>query len=278
MRAYLTDDGWPKSQQMINRLFNELQHRRLIIGSVSANSAVVVLAGCTICGIGYAQEIDTIVTDRPSFSASPLTVAKGRWQTEFGYLFTRIDSDNSSQTLPNALLRLGLSDDAELQISWSGYTRLESGFGSSSGYSDVSIGGKWQLSEDDARTRFAFLASISIPVGDNAFSSDSYDPNIRLIWSHSGALEWFGTASLSKSDGNNSFSNGLGLSFALGKESSLFVEHVVTLPEQGSISQELNSGLAILRGANTQFDIHGTVGLNSSASDFALGVGYSRRF
>jgi hypothetical protein len=83
---------------------------------------------------------------------------------------------------------------------------------------------------------------------------------------------------LSQSDGNNSFSNGLGLSFALGNESSLFVEHVVTLPEDGSSSHELNSGLAILRGANTQFDIHGTVGLNSSASDFALGAGFSKRF
>ena len=249
-----------------------------VFRTVAVVSAAIAFVGCTICGNGYAQESDTIVTDRPSFSASPLTVSKGRWQTEFGYLFTRIDSDKSSHSLPNALLRFGLSDDAELQISWSGYTRRESGPVSSSGYSDVSIGGKWQLSEDDASTRFAFLASISIPVGDDAFTSDSYDPKISFIWSHSGSLEWFGTASLSQSDGNNSFSNGLGLSFALGNESSLFVEHVVTLPEKGSSSHELNSGLVILRGANMQFDIHGAIGLNSSASDFALGAGFSKRF
>jgi len=249
-----------------------------VVGTVAAISAAVTVVGCTICGNSYAQEPGPIVADRPSFSASPVTVGKGTWQTEFGYLFTRIDSDTNSHSIPNALLRLGLSDEAELQISWSGYTRLESSSVSNSGYSDVSIGGKWQLSDDEASTRFAFLASISVPVGDDDFSSDSYDPNIRFIWSHSGALEWFGTASLTQSDGNNSFSNGLGLSFALGNESSLFVEHVVTLPEQGSSRHELNSGLLVLRGANMQFDIHGTIGLNSSASDFALGAGFAKRF
>jgi len=262
---------------MINRLFNELKHGR-VFRFPAALSAAVVLAGCTICGIGYAQDIDNIVTDRPSFSASPVTVDKGIWQTEFGYLFTHIDSDLSSHSLPNALVRFGLADDAELQISWSGYNRLESGSVSTDGFSDVSIGGKWQLSEDDARTRFAFLASISIPAGDEAFSSDSYDPQISFIWSHSGGLEWFGMATLSRSGGNYSFSNGLGLSFSLGENSAFFVEHVVTLPEKGSSSHELNGGLAFLRGADMQFDIHAAVGLNSSASDFALGAGFSKRF
>ncbi len=262
---------------MFNRLLNESKHRREN-RRPAALSAAVVLAGCTLCGIGYAQEIDNIVTDRPSFSASPVTVAKGIWQMEFGYLFTHIDSNRSSHSLPNALVRFGLADDAELQMSWSGYTRLESGSVSTDGYSDISVGGKWQLSEDDARTRFAFLASISIPVGNKAFSSDSYDPNISFIWSHSGGLEWFGMATLSRSGDNYSFSNGVGLSFSLGENSAFFVEHVVTLPEKGSSSHELNGGLAFLRGADMQFDVHTAVGLNSSASDFALGAGFSKRF
>lgn len=67
-----------------------------------------------------AQQVPDIATDRPSFSATPVTVGAGVWLGEFGYLYTGNDDGPDQQTLPQALLRYGLADDMGLQINWAG--------------------------------------------------------------------------------------------------------------------------------------------------------------
>ena len=229
-----------------------------------------------IAAPAFAQE--ALVSERPSFSASSVTVSDGAWQAEFGFRHIRIDGDANLSVFPEFLLRFGLSDETELQIEWAGYIRQDFGMGSDSGPSDVSIGGKWSLSDAADVTKFAFLASLSIPVGDDQFSTDSYDPRIALAWSHSGGLEWFGTLAARSTDGDTLISNGVGLSFSIDEASGWFIEHEMNIPERGGTLHALNGGWTMLRNPTMQFDVHGSVGLNDRAPDFALGLGMAVRF
>jgi hypothetical protein len=225
-----------------------------------------------------AQQTDPISTDRPSFSASPNSVGENIWVLETGYLYTRNSSGSSSQSLPNVLLRFGLSDETELRMQWTGYTRNKNGSSTKSGYSDLSLGAKWQINDSTSSTLFALLAELSVPTGDNSFGSDSYDPKLSLAWSSSSSLQWFGTASLAHSDGSETFSNGIGLSFAIDESSAWFVEHQMDLPGNGSTAHQLNGGISLLRNHDMQFDLHGSLGLNDHAADYSLGAGWSIRF
>jgi hypothetical protein len=223
-----------------------------------------------------AQAMPDIATDRPSFSATPQTVGAGIWLGEFGYLYTGNDDGPDQQTLPQALLRYGLADDMELQINWSGYSRADSG--GPSGFTDASIGVKIQLSDRPGATRMAFLATLSVPIGEDELSSDSFDPAVKFAWSHSGIADFFGTAAIASSDGDLTFSNGVGVAFAVGDRQGLFVEHQMDTPENSSTSHILNSGFTWLLSADTQVDLNASIGLNDNASDYTLGFGYARRF
>jgi hypothetical protein len=223
-----------------------------------------------------AQQVPDIATDRPSFSATPSTVDVGVWLGEFGYLYTGNDDGPDKQTLPQALLRYGLADDMELQVNWSGYSRTDSG--GPSGFTDASIGVKIQLSDRPGATKIAFLATLSVPIGNNQLSSDSFDPAVKLAWSHSGIADFFGTAALASSDSDLTFSNGVGVAFAVGDRQGLFFEHQMDVPENGGTSHGLNSGFTWLLSADAQVDFNASVGLNDNASDYTLGFGYARRF
>ena len=58
--------------------------------------------------------------------------------------------------------------------------------GADTGFGDLSIGLKWRFWQDDPgpvdTRRLAVLASLEAPTGDDAFSSDSWDPTIGLVY------------------------------------------------------------------------------------------------
>ena len=243
---------------------------------VLRNSIVTVsllLAATTMPAPACGQDQGDIATNRPSFSFAPSVVAKNNWQGEFGYLWTRNNGGSNTQTLPNATVRYGMSHDTELQLDWVGYSTTNSGGGD--GLTDVIIGVKWRLMEPSAATQLSFLAGLSLPIGGNEVSSDSFDPRIGVAWSHA---SFFGTALINSVDGNYSIDNGIGYGFSVAERQSMFVEHQMSIPESGSTSHQVNVGWAWLQDSDHQWDVHGSVGLNDSAPDYAIGMGYSLRF
>jgi hypothetical protein len=123
------------------------------------------LSGATVV---FAQDPGPINTERPSFSSSPLALPTGYWQIEAGYQYTRNPGSNRSKdhTLPNALLRFGFHERLELQLNWSGYTRMISDGAETKGLKDASLGVKWQVNRADAAVVVGLFAGISLPVGD----------------------------------------------------------------------------------------------------------------
>jgi hypothetical protein len=233
------------------------------------------IAAACWSGGAAAQSGEPIDTDRPSFSASPFVVSPGVWQIETGYQYTDIGSGTSLHTLPQALLRFGLNDEIELRLSLPGLMRVDFDGGSESGLTDSAFGVKIQLMDDNASTPVAFLAGVSLPTGEDGFTSDSFNPMIGAAWSHS---RIFGTATITRSDGDYSFENGVGVNFTLANASRVFAEWQATFPDGGESQQRLNGGWLWSPQNNMQWDINATLGLNDRTPDFALGGGFSDRF
>jgi hypothetical protein len=116
---------------------------------------------------------------------------------------------------------------------------------------------------------------VSLPTGDDGFTSDSWDPMIGVAWSHA---RFFGTATITGSDSDYTFENGVGVSFELRNASNVFAEWQATFPEDGGSLQRLNGGWLWTPQVRLQWDLNASIGLNDRTPDFALGGGFSYRF
>ena len=133
-----------------------------------------------------------LVTDRPDQTESSLVVPRGSYQLEVGWTFTRDDEDSvrfESHEVPGSLLRVGLSDKIELRIGWTGFVDSELRFGgfkaSDDGIGDGELGAKIHLAEErGGRPEIALLVSTSVPIGDDAYTTDRFDPALRLALAH----------------------------------------------------------------------------------------------
>jgi hypothetical protein len=241
---------------------------------------LVLLAVAATSAAEMACAQSTLNSDRPGFSESPITVDIGVWQLETGveYLRDRDGGDFTQLTLPDARLRFGLADDFELVINWDGVRKFSSGGSSTTGLTDAQIGLKIQVTDDRASTVASLFGGISIPLGDDQFSSDSTDPFIGVAWGHTGRMDWFGTALIIKQDSDYTLGNGVGINFAKAARSNAFVEWQAILPESGSARHSLNGGYIWSHTRRSQFDINASLGLNDSAPDYGLGAGWVYRF
>jgi hypothetical protein len=228
----------------------------------------------------FAQDLGPINTERPSFSSSPLALPTGFWQIEAGYQYTRNVGSNSSKdhTLPNALLRFGFHERLEIQLNWSGYTRLISDGAKTKGLKDASLGVKWQVNRADAAVAIGLFAGVSLPVGDKEFTSDDYDPEFAVFWTHSGRLDWFGTAKWSESGNKYKLENAVGINFSATQNTGGYIEYKGSFPEGLGPAHDLNFGVTWLFSDDLQVDLNGGVGLNKRASDFFVGTGIAYRW
>ena len=93
---------------------------------------LIVRLGCiALAAPLHAAANEPINAERPGFSSSPFTLAPSTLQIESGYQYTREagSSDFDAHTLPLLLIRAGLIERVEIQLSWAGYSWLEAGGG-----------------------------------------------------------------------------------------------------------------------------------------------------
>jgi len=225
-------------------------------------------------GLVAGQAIDT---NRPGFSSSPNVVEPGQWQLETGFNYTRSDSDTRTTSLPAAEFRVGVGDDVEVFLSSLSWSETTSGGSDTGGLVDMALGSKVNISGADARTQMAMLFQLSVPIGDDSFSSDRWDPSLAFVWTHNGDLALAGTVKLSKFRNGYQLDNGLKMPFSWGDAHSGFVEWEANLPEGGGSTHWLNGGYQWLIDNRKQLDFNAGLGLNDRAGDYRLGVGFSVR-
>ncbi len=142
----------------------------------------------------------------------------------------------------------------------------------------MAVGAKVNVSNAEAKTQMALLFQLSVPLGDDSFSSDRWDPSLAFIWAHKGDIAIAGTVKVSKFQSGYQLDNGLKVPFSWGDVHSGFVEWEASLPEDGGTTHWLNGGYQWLPSDRNQLDFNAGLGLNDRAGDYRLGVGFSIRF
>lgn len=87
----------------------------------------------------------------------------------------------SPHTFPKTLLRIGLIENVELRVEWPNLTYIDNDT-KVDGFRDLGLGFKVQVFQQQGfRPRLCFVGRLSIPKGDEDFSSDRLDPELRTI-------------------------------------------------------------------------------------------------
>ncbi len=260
--------------------------------TVLAHLAVLTLA------LAPAAAAQDLVTDRPDQTESSVTVARGQWQIETGWTLTRDEADGLDvevHELPGTLVRVGVASAWELRIGWSGWVREEIDSGALSGVEegagDGELGAKVFLRpERGGAPEIALLFGSSVPVGDDAMSSERFDPSFRFSFAHTLSdrlslgynlgMEW--ETSEVGSGGQHTLSRGIytvALGIGLGERLGAFVELYgdVGLSDDGSPAHAFNGGFTWLLNDTLQLDAAAGVGLSEAADDWFVGLGVSFR-
>lgn len=253
--------------------------------SVRRAFLVATLSG-VIAPASPAQTEAPLVTDRPDFTESALTVPRGSLQLESGYTFTGAE-DADEHTLGEVLLRIGLLDRLEARIGLGAHAWIEAPGEDASGFEDPSLGMKAVLArEETAGVAAAVLAGTSVPIGDGDVGEDDWQPEIKLAVSR-GLSEAFALAANAgyarASEDGEGFDQGsasLSLGIGLSERWGAYAEAYGTFPVSPSGDDEavLNGGFTLLLHPLLQLDARAGAGLSEAAPDFFVGVGIARRW
>ncbi len=252
-----------------------------------------------------------LITDRPDQTESSRVISPGYFQMETGWTYTTDDEDDvriETHEAPGTLLRIGLIDRVELRLGWSGYIseeirdrnlqRAEDGSltrritSDETEIGDAELGTKIFLWEEQGWIpETALLASVSLPIGSEKFSSDRFDPSFRFNMSHTLSDRFslgynLGATWESEEDDegdrdtlssfNYTATVGIGLTDRLG----MFVEFFGDVPfnAQGGPAHSIDGGFTYQLRPNLQFDVALGGGLSDDADDFFVTAGFSVRF
>lgn len=227
-----------------------------------------------------------LVTDRPDFTESAVTVPRGDVQLESGYTFTRAEGGDE-HALGEVLLRIGLVERLEARIGLGSHAWMTAVGEDPAGFEDPSLGLKAVLAEEEtAGVAVAVLAATSVPVGDGDIGEDDWQPEVKLAVSRglSEALALAANAGYARaSEADEGFDQGsasLSLGIGLSDRWGAYAEAYGTFPVSPSGDDEavLNGGLTFLVHPLLQLDARVGAGLTDAASDFFVGVGVARRW
>ena len=128
---------------------------------------------------------EALVTDRPDFTESAVTVGGGRVQAEAGATLTDLSRGDEELTLGELLVRAGLGDAVELRLGIGSVARLESAGLAERGLVDPSLGVKLRLPAQLAAAipgnpDLAALVAASLPVGEEPFREPHAQPEVKV--------------------------------------------------------------------------------------------------
>lgn len=284
-----------------------LSPRRLVTAWIAVAMLLTVIAGSIPAQAGAAPQetagsieevepvqVPELVTDRPDQTESASTVAKGLWQLELGYLLLRDNPGTShSDELRAAagLLRIGVSSRVELRVGWVGYSLLDQESPAArsrvSGTSDGGLGAKFGLVEGSGlKPQVALLVGTSLPIGDDEFTSDHYDPGFRFALSHQVSpridlgynigMAWLTTIDDAQIESTESLVQyTLAAGFALTETVGAYVEIFGDQPTRGGEANQTSFDGGFTWGLrdNLQLDLEGGIGLTDGAPDWFAGLG-----
>lgn len=127
--------------------------------------AVAIALGLVATGGPARASDDPLVTDRPDFTESAVSVAPGRVQVEAGVTLTS-SGDADELTVGEVLARIGLVDGIELRVGAGSFVDLDAPGVDQSGWADPSLGVKIELpfrAPGDGDTALLVTAGLPAP-------------------------------------------------------------------------------------------------------------------
>jgi hypothetical protein len=240
---------------------------------------------------------EPIVTDRPDFTESSVTVGAGITQLEMGYTYSYdSNSDGSSRnhSFPETLLRIGmLADWFELRLDWNysdGRNQVVGvGFDSVSGAEDLGIGCKLALTpQEKILPESAIILQMSVPTGSDELTANEVLPGFSLLYGWDITDNW---AMGALSGISRALDDETGEPYAelaqswtvvrswterLGSYTEWFVI-ATSGADTNHTENYFNGGFTYLITDDVQWDIRAGVGLNEAADDYFVGTGLSIR-
>jgi hypothetical protein len=264
----------------------------LLFGALAGGGTLVALSQDSRAAEGSAAtgaRAEPLVPDRPDFTDGVLIVGRGRPQVEAGITFTRIGSARET-SLGEALVRVALSERAELHVGVPSYLRARDEFESASGFDNSFLGTKLLLSPGvDGAIGIALLAGATLPTGSRRVAErGGLQPEIRLALAKelSERVELGVNLGYARElDGGRRFNDffasaSLGISLAerLGGFFEIFARSKVNADGDGA--RYVAAGLSYLVDPDLMLDVHVGRGLRNDfgSPDYFAGAGGSLRF
>jgi hypothetical protein len=233
----------------------------------------------------FSVSLPPLSTSRPSCTDAVTTVPQGSIQVENGATYTANRGGTYGWTVPETLLRLGLTNNTELRYTVPNYIYngdnqpgwLASNFG------DTSVGLSHHLLLPK-RVDMALVPILNLPTGANKVSSNSLDPQLRLVLGKTVTPKWFMSSHIdTRWNTGKAASAGLVLNptfinyYSFTKTLTGFLEYSGFYPNRGKTIQYLQSGALYLLTPRQQLDVRIAVGLNKNSPNILVGFGYSFR-
>jgi hypothetical protein len=244
---------------------------------------------------------ERIETERHDFTQSTTTVGRGVAQIEAGYTYFYSDLGEEiehSHTTPEALVRLGLTDDIELRVHWTyAWSFVDEGENVDSA-EDL----RWSLKlratdQDGCIPESAVELRSTAPTGGPAFSTQRVEFGVDYIYGWKIAEGWgvygstgFGTQALGDfglvpeepaSDHFTAWTQSVSVSTELTRRTSLYNEVYGVFSaglEDDYAETYFNTGLDYYVTNDLVLDLRAGVGLTPDSDDFFGGVGGGYRF
>lgn len=235
-----------------------------------------------------AEEATEMVTDRPDQTESSVTIPPGYVQIETGLTLTESGNTHITEG-PGTLFRIGVSNRIEARIGFAGW--ISENANDTNGFGDSELSAKVFLREEKGYfPEVAILAGMSVPTGEDGFTSDNVDPGVRLACAHTLsdrlalgynlAIEWItGLDDMGKKDTLTFLPYTCGIGIGLTDRIGSYVEFFGELPleDEGDAAHLFNCGFTYKLMPNIQLDAEGGVGISDKADDWFIGTGISYR-
>lgn len=246
---------------------------------------------------------ERIETERHDFTQSAVTVGRGVVQVESGYTYFYKDADGeieNAHTLPEVLLRVGISEDIEFRIRWDYAWQFIEDEPDQIGAEDLRYSLKLQMTQQHCRS---YLPTSSLelrgsaPTGGEAFTTEQAEFGLDYIY------QWNLTETTTVAGSTGFGTNGFGdfgllaeepadeefqflsqsavIGFELSESNTMYAEwygiYSDGLKDEFVISV-FNIGVDHYVTDNLVLDWRAGVGLSGDSDDFFTGVGGGYRF
>ena len=227
--------------------------------------------------------------DRPDITESPNTVPAGAVQIEASFFDYAKNGGDRVLTIAPINLKLGLSENTDLQFVFDPYVDVDpDGASSESGFGDMQIRLKYNLfGNDDGDEALALLPFIKLPTADDPIGNEEVEGGIAVPFSRDlgngvglglmGELDFVYDGT--DDDYDLEFLHTVALGFELSGKWGCYAEYAGVINFDGEDYRALIGG-GVTYSINENFSLDGGVnfGLTGDADDVNLFAGFTYRF